>query len=48
MTVHRRRAEYEYGMLSNPSQSVSDSQLTQMVQEVRREIPDVGESMVSG
>ena len=46
MTVHRRRAEY--GMLSNPSQSVSDSQLTQMVQEVRREMPDVGESMVSG
>ena len=27
---------------------MSDSQLTQMVQEVRREMPDIGESMVSG
>ena len=46
MTIYRRRAEY--GLLSDPSRSVSDVQLTQIVQELRREMPDIGESMVWG
>ncbi len=46
MTIYRRRAEYE--MLSEPSQPVSHDRLTQIIQDLRRELPDIGQSMVAG
>lgn len=46
MTLHRRREEY--GLLPEPSQSVSEGQLVTVVQNVRQELPDIGQSMVDG
>lgn len=46
MTLHRRREEY--GMLAEPSQSASEAQLDTFVQNVRQELPDIGQSMVDG
>ncbi len=46
MTIYRRRAEYE--MLSEPSQPVSHDRLSQIIQDLRRELPDIGQSMVAG
>ena len=46
MTIYRRRVEYS--MMSEPLNSVSDSTLHDLVQELRREMPDIGQSMVCG
>ena len=37
-----------YGMLPEPSQSVSDGSLVEVVQALRQELPDIGQSMVNG
>lgn len=46
MTIYRRRIEY--GMVFEPSQSISDSQLMQIICEARQELPDIGQSMLAG
>lgn len=46
MTLHRRRTEY--GMLVEPARSVTDSQLITIVNQLRRELPDVGQSLLAG
>ncbi len=46
MTIYRRRLEYS--MLSEPINIVSDSTLYELVRELRRELPDIGQSMVCG
>ena len=46
MTVYRRRLEYS--MLSEPVNSVSDTTLYDIVRELRRELPDISQSMVCG
>ena len=46
MTIYRRRLEYS--ILSEPINSVSDLTLQEIVQDIRREMPDVGQSMVCG
>lgn len=46
MTLYRRRVEYD--MIAEPLQSVSDIQLTDIIQGLRREFPDIGCSMVTG
>ena len=46
MTLHRHQEEY--GMLPELSHSISDGQLDKAVQNLRQELPDIGQSMVSG
>ena len=47
MTLYRRRREF--GMLERPHQnSVSDTELLEIVRSLRTEMPDVGQSMVNG
>lgn len=46
MSLYSRRAEF--GMLSEPSQSTSDHNLVQVVEELWRELPDIGQSIVAG
>ena len=46
MTLYRRRVEYD--MVTETLQSISDSQLTQIIEGLRREFPDIGCSMVAG
>ena len=49
MTIYRRRAEY--GLIFDSSTSVSDVSdvdLAQILQDLRREMPEIGESMVWG
>ena len=45
MTLYRRREDY--GMIHEPSQSVSDGKPVEVVQNLRQELPDVGQSMVN-
>ena len=46
MTIYRRREEY--GMLNEPVETLSDSELRQKVLEVKRMLPQVGESIMLG
>ena len=46
MTVYRRRIQY--GMFFEPSQSVSDSQLMDIVHHLREEVPDLGQAILAG
>ena len=46
MTLYRRR--HQFGMLNNPSRTVSDQELTQHVQRLRASSPYTGESMILG
>ena len=46
MAVYRRREEY--GMLDEPIAVISDSELRQKVLQIKRTLPEVGESIVIG
>ena len=46
MTIFRRRVQY--GMIFEPSQSVSDSELMDIVHQLRQEVPDLGQSILAG
>ena len=46
MTVYRRREEY--GMLDEPVASISDSDLREKVLEIKKTLPEVGESIILG
>jgi hypothetical protein len=46
MTIYRRRIQY--GMIFEPSQSVSDSQLMEIIRQARHELPDLGQAMLAG
>ena len=46
MTVYRRRQEY--GMLDEPVASISDSDLREKVLEMKKMLPEVGESIILG
>lgn len=46
MTVYRRRRDY--GMLDEPSRSMSEGDLYQLIKDLRSELPNVGEAMVIG
>lgn len=46
MTIYRRREEYD--MLTEPVEMLSDSELRQKVLEVKRMLPQVGESIILG
>ena len=46
MTLYRRREEY--GMLDEPTATISDSELRQKVLQIKRTLPEVGESIVIG
>lgn len=46
MTLHSRQAEF--GILSEPSHSASNVNLIEVIGELRRELPDIGQSMVAG
>ena len=46
MTIYRRRRDY--GLLDERSQSMSDDELRRFIQELRTQLPDVGETLVIG
>lgn len=46
MTIYRRRVEF--GLLSDPSTHISDSDLVSTVRRMRTDFPDIGESIVWG
>ena len=46
MTLHRRREDF--GMLPELSHSITDGQLDEVVENLRQELPDIGQSMVGG
>lgn len=46
MTIHRWRVEY--GMIFEPSQSVNDDELMEILDQIRQELPDLGQSMLAG
>ena len=46
MTIYRRRQEY--GMMENPSGNITDSELREVLQQMRRELPSLGQTMVWG
>ena len=46
MTIYRRRMQY--GMIFEPSQSVSDGQLMEIIHQARHELPDLGQAMLAG
>ena len=46
MTVYRRRQEYE--MIDDPTRNVTDEELHQILQQMRRELPALGQSLVWG
>ena len=45
-TIYRRRQEY--GMGNDPSQNITDNELREILQEMRRELPSLGQTMVWG
>ena len=46
MTIYRRRDEY--GLIDETHRHVSDQELSHIVEDLRVELPDIGESMVAG
>ena len=46
MTIYRRRQEF--GLLGDPQNTLSDGELRTAIRELRRELPELGESMVWG
>ena len=46
MTIYRRRQEY--GMMENPSGNITDSELREILQQMRRDLPSLGQTMVWG
>ena len=46
MTIYRRRQEY--GMMENPSGNITDGELSEVLQQMRRELPTLGQTMVWG
>ena len=46
MTIHRRRCEY--GMIVEPTRHITDTRLMQIVEDLRQELPSIGQSMVAG
>ena len=46
MTIYRRRAEF--GLLDDPSRTLNDEELSRVVVEMRRELPEIGQLMVAG
>ena len=46
LTIYRRRQEY--GMMENPSDNITDSELCEVLQQMRRELPSLGQTMVWG
>ena len=46
MTIYRRRQEY--GMMENPSGNITDSELYEVLQHMRRELPALGQTLVWG
>ena len=46
MTIYRRRVEY--GMMDETSRTLSDEALSEILRELRVELPELGETMVAG
>ena len=46
MTIYRRRVEY--GMIEEPSRTLTDSDLEEILREIRVELPELGETMAAG
>ncbi len=46
MTLHRRRVDC--GMITEPTRFITDDQLMALVHQLRRELPEVGQSMLAG
>ena len=46
MTVYRRRAEY--GLLADPVSTLNDNELKDLLRRIRREHPNIGQTMIMG
>ena len=46
MTIYRRRQEYR--MMENPSGNITDDELREVLQQMRRELPSLGQTLVWG
>ena len=46
MTVYRRRVEY--GLMEEPSRTLADNDLDEVLRELRIELPELGETMAAG
>ena len=46
MTIYRRRQEYR--MMENPSGNITDDELREVLRQMRRELPSLGQTLVWG